>query len=455
MGPKPGRVMTSIHVGTVALIAVVFRIPVWAAQRHLTFDEGVFLASTDLANAGFLPYRDFFMSQGPAFMPSLQFAQWISGGDSRGARTAMVVAAVLVSISLYFILRHFTSASRAFVYGVLASASGTVLLAAGPVQSDGLALGLSLAALAVALKEPTGWRTVLVGVLLGAAVATKSLPVLPVVLAVLVVFAAKRRLDQLVITSLVAAAFFGVVAIPYGLGNVWDQYVLFHLAKDNTPDLLANIGATGRLVFNYDLPILILTVGAIVTRFGTSSRQPPTYEQVPRWLPMAWLAATLLVLIPFARIDGGFARTVSFMIPPLLVVLASAVRWPTRWLFWIAPFAVAFQLLTVHIVPAIDPVEELRIAHLEEDVAADRYVVTDEPGLMWAAGRISHPTTVDPSFARLATGYLTTQEIELALADEETCAYLPVSNRFDSVPVRVPDSYGTPDESGLYLRNSC
>ena len=113
---RPGR---SSRVLTVAL-----RIPAFVAERHLTFDDGVFGASAVAMRAGGQPFRDVFSSQGPLFLPlvwvgrrprpahrrtphgcsrcwprSSSSAATYAAGRAITDRAGAVIAAVLVSVT--------------------------------------------------------------------------------------------------------------------------------------------------------------------------------------------------------------------------------------------------------------------------------------------------------------------------------------------------------------------
>lgn len=447
---------TTGHVALLAVLSAAFRIGPWLATRHITFDEGVFLASNDLARSGFTPFQDFFSSQGPLFLPLLKLGQMISFDDPRGPRIVVVIAGVAISVALYFILRRVTTSGRALIFSSVAATSGTVLLAAGPVQSDGIALALAMGALALVLKpNPSIGRTFGVGLLAGAAVAVKSLhavPILIVVTAVLVWRMDWKRFGTVAATGLGFVVF---ASLPYGLDLVWEQYVLFHLAKDNSPDLLDNLANSRQLLLKYDLPTLVLSVFAIGFAFRSAAQRPSADDsQVPRWIPVLWLLTTVVVLMGFTTIDGGFGRTLAFLIPPLLAVAALSKAIPIRGLLVIAVVGGILQFANVDITPGPGDTEIETIEHIW-NIPETSYFVGDEPGLGWSARRLSHPSTVDPSFARLSTGYLTPRDVEAALADPRTCIYLATSGRFESAEITVPGDYLITTTPGVFRRADC
>jgi hypothetical protein len=457
MGPGPRiepRGANLWYVAVLAVLAGALRIPMWLSRTHLTFDEGVFLASTDLAAAGFTQYRDFFASQGPLFFPLLQLGDLLGFGDPRGARTIMVISGIAIAIATYFILLVTTSRRRAFLLSALVAMSGAVLMAAGPVQSDGPALAFTLAALAITLHRSDRPGALLAGVLIGAAIAVKSLHVVPTVLMVAIVLGYRRDWLNLAYTSLTALAISLGVSLVYGVERVWDQYVLFHLAKDNSANLLDNVGHAGTFLFEFDLALLFLAAVTVVL-LGRSEGRPKLHVfDLPPWLPGAWMVTSLVVIIGFTHIDDGFVRVVAFLIPPLAMLIARHLHVRDRILAGVVAIAVLFQVVTVVPAPEPDPFSIALVERLEL-LDEEALVVSDDPGLLWSARRLSHPVTVDPSFPRFATGYLTQDMIDRALNDPLTCAYVAASGRFENTGITPPGLYQPTAVAGFYLRDGC
>jgi hypothetical protein len=443
-----------LYVAVLATLAAAIRIPMWLSSSHLTFDEGVFLASTDLANAGFTQYRDFFASQGPLFLPLLQLGDLLGFGDPRGARTIMVFSGVAIAIATYFVLIVATTRRRAFLLSVLVAISGAVLMASGPVQSDGPALGFALAALAITLHRSDRTGALLIGVLIGAAVAVKSLHVAPTILMVAIVLVYRRDWLNLAYTSLTALAISLGASLAYGVERVWDQYVLFHLAKDNSANLFENVGHAATFLFEFDLALLILAVVAVAL-LGRSEGKPMLHVfDLPPWLPGAWMVASLAVIIGFTHIEDGFVRVVAFLIAPLAMLIARHLHIPGRILVGIVVVAIPFQVVTIALTPEPDPAATALVERIEM-LDEEAMVVSDDPGLLWSARRLSHPATVDPSFPRFTTGYLTEDMIDRALNDPLTCAYVAASERFENAGITAPGLYQPTAVAGFYLRDGC
>ena len=457
MGPGPRiepRGVSRWYVAVLAVMAGAIRIPMWASSTHITFDEGVFLASTDLATSGFTQYRDFFASQGPLFIPLLQLGDLLGFGDPRGARSIMVISGMAIAVATYFILITFASKRSSFLLAALVATSGTTLFASGPVQSEGAALAFALAALAVTLHRQDRTGAVVAGLMVGSAVAIKSLHITPTVLMVAIVLAYRRDWLNLAYTALVALTLALATALFYGVERVFDQYVLFHLAKDNSVNLLDNLGNALRFLVDFDLPLLILAVATLILLWRAPERSKIPPDGVPSWLPMAWMSSSLLVIIGFTQIDPGFIRVVTFLVPPLVLLVAHNLHMPVRILSGVVALSVVFQVATLELTPEPDPATLAAVETLQL-LGDEEMVVSDDPGLLWSARRLSHPATVDPSYARFQTGYLTPETVTRALTDPRTCAFTSTSERFDSSGVVPPGIYQPTDAPVVYLRDGC
>ncbi len=457
MGPAP-RIEpgggSRWYVAVLAVMAGAIRLPMWASSTHITFDEGVFLASTDLATTGFIQYRDFFASQGPLFIPLLHLGDLLGFGDPRGARTIMVLSGMAIAVATYFILTIFASKRSSFLIAALVATSGTTVFASGPVQSEGAGFAFALVGLAVTLHRQDRTGGLITGLMMGSAVAIKSLHIAPTVLMVAIVLAYRRDWIGFAYTSLVALTLALATALFYGVERVFDQYVLFHLAKDNSANLLENLGHTFRFLVDFDLPLLILAVATLILLWRAPERSKIPPDGVPSWLPMTWLVSSLIVIIGFTHIDPGFIRVVTFLIPPLALVIAHNLHMPMRILFGVVALSVVFQVATIEFTPDPDPANLAAIEQLEL-LGDEEMVVSDDPGLAWSARRLSHPATVDPSYARFQTGYLTPETVDRALADPRTCAFASTSERFDNSGIVPPGLYRLTDVPGVYLRDGC
>ncbi|MGF1617749.1 MAG: hypothetical protein ACFCU2_08070, partial [Acidimicrobiia bacterium] len=332
--------------------------------------------------------------------------------------------------------------------------SGTTLLAAGPVQSEGPGLAFALVGLAVTLHRQDRTGALIAGLMVGSAVAIKSLHVAPTVLMVAVVLAYRRDWLNLAYTSLVALTLALATALFYGVERVFDQYVMFHLAKDNSANLFDNLGHSLSFLVEFDLPLMALAVATLILLWRAPERSKTPPLDIPPWLPMAWMLSSLLVIIGFTHINSGFVRVVTFLIPPLALLIAHNLHMRTPILSGVVALALVFQVATIEFTPEPAPSTLAAVERLEL-LGEDEMVVSDDPGLAWSARRLSHPATVDPSYARFQTGYLNPQTVERALADPRTCAFTSTSERFDNSGVTAPGIYQPTEVPGVFLRDGC
>ncbi|MFM8302786.1 MAG: hypothetical protein ACKOA9_00585, partial [Actinomycetota bacterium] len=412
-----------VSLGAVIALAVLIRLPSLASTRWLYFDDGVYNASVLAMRRGGLPFRDVFSSQGPVFLPTLWFADLVGLHAARAARLAMVGSGVLMTVSTYLIARRVAPRGAALGAGALVALSGTALLAAGPIEADGLALALGTLALALAAtpSRPSMARAATVGVVLGAALGVKSLYVLPAVVTVGWLMIPKDRRDRIVVIILAAAVTGLVVSLPWGLANVWDDYVAFQLAIPRRRDPADNLSLVTTTLLRLDRLVVAVVVLAVLTvvvrRVRGRGIAPPPHRLAPTdrvltLAPVVWFVASAVVVIVLSEVNDGFLRYVAFLVPPL-AVLAARSRPPLL----VAALVVAV-LLPSHLGALGEDVRVRRPSTLEaqairdlQDLARGKQVLSDEPGLAWSAGLAVPPNLVDPSYNRMAAGYLTSEEV--------------------------------------------
>ncbi len=471
-----------IVVGVAAMLAAVFRLPATLSTRHLGYDDGVYGASVQLMDAGYAPFRDFFSSQGPVYLPLLRLADLLPGPTTVGVRVAMMLTGAFLAIGTFLVARHYAGRLVAAGVAFLVATSGTLMAAAAPLQSDGVALAFGTMGLAILLGSPQPgssqlgspqlgspparvWRPVAVGALVGLALMTKSLHLVPVAIVVAAVYSTRRQWRELA-TAVATATLVGLaVTLPWGVSNVWDQYVAFHLSRPDQTSWTSNVTEAVHYLVRFEQPLLalaVVTVLAIGARWPRSG--PPATSgsetRAPWWLPAVWLVTTLAVLIPFSTIDGGFVRFLGFVVVPLVVVVAQ-LRPPVAAVLVVAVIAGPYQWQTAPFLEVRHPdgLESTVITRLEA-LPPGASMVSDEPGLGWIAGVVSHPATVDVSFGRIFAADIGRTEVLAAIDDPATCAVMSWSTRFASLGIEPPTSGYEPAESfgehrWLAVRSSC
>ena len=463
-GQEAGRV-TAI---AIALGAVALRIPAYLASRHLGFDDGVYGASALAMRAGGQPFRDVFSSQGPLFLPLV----WLF--DLLGLRTLDAPRLLALASGAALVLATWSAAralglssgATALAAGLVAT-SGSVLWVTGPLTSDGPGLALATWAVTAALwyrRSPSLRWAVAAGLLLGAALSVKSLLLaagFPVAWALL---PNRRHLAAAVAAAGVLSL---AVALPWGLGNVWDQAFRYHLeaAGSRTPG--RNLRKVISTLGDRDLPLLLAAVLAVMGLAVVGVRRTRPSPGVG--LVVAWLAGTVLVL---AAEHPLWRNHVSHLVPAtaLLIAVAFDRLRPIRRPVLLAGGLVVALVVPYHVVHLSEmlwpapPGKALAAARGDlRALPAGAQVISDDPGVVWRAGRRTPDDLVDTSILRIESRRLTAPSLARAAVVDPACAVLVWSHRFGDLThlprlleehgYRTIAHYGGPRV--LYVRDAC
>jgi hypothetical protein len=458
---------TRTDLAVLAAVTVVLRIPAFVAERHLTFDDGVFGASAVAMRAGGRPFQDVFSSQGPLFLPLVWVADALGFRTANAPRVLSMLAALLLVGATYAAGRAITDRTGALIAALLVSVTGTSLWITGPIAADGAALAFATLTVALALwwrDEVTTRRAVWLGLGIGATISVKAL-LAPVILPVALVLIAGRRIRPILAGAAASVTLHFALWLPWGVGNVWAQSYEYHLdvATDRTP------GANARKVLSTlgdrDLLVVVAVALMIVAVLVGRRALPPAVEArltSPDTLLVAWLIGTTLVLLT----EHPMWRPHVSQLVPALALLAVRHRPATSVLVLALLIALPYQV--VHAWPILHPagftgsadrvVQEL--AGLPDGALA----ISDDPGLVWRAGRRTPPDLVDTSILRIETGDLTAASVTAAASDPEVCAVVVRSRvrwgSFEDLPERLAAAgYQVADEDALgrrlYLKTSC
>jgi len=472
MASVAGAVMrtrrASILLIAIAVGAVALRIPAYLALRHVSFDDGVYGASAVAMRTGALPFREVFSSQGPLFLPLVWLADLIGLRTFDAPRLLAVAAGLALVGATWSAARALRlSASAAAVAAGLVATSGTVLWVTGPLTSDGPGLALAAGAVAAALwyrREPSLRLAVGAGALLGAALSVKSLLLGAAVPVGWALLPNRRHLGA----AVAAAAGLGLVAaLPWGLGNVWDQAVRYHLEAAGPRTPVRNLRKVVSTLGDRDLPVVLAALaagGGAVLRTRTS-RRPAGVR-----LAAGWLGATIVVL---AAEHPLWRSHVSHLIPPAALLIAAAFDRLRRRLTAAAVVAaavVACAVVPYHLVHLSEvlwpapPGPALAAARTDlRALPPGAEAISDDPGVVWRAGGRTPPDLVDTSILRIQSGRITAASLTRAAADRRVCAVLVWSRRFGDLTA-LPDglrrlgyadarAYGGPKR--LWKRTDC
>jgi hypothetical protein len=451
----------------ITALTIVLRLPAFVAGRHLTFDDGVFGASTVAMRAGGQPYRDVFSSQGPLFLPLVWLGDLVGFRTWNSPRVASVAAGVALVVFVYLAGRLVAGRTGALLAAVLTTGCASVLWVSGPLAADGV--GLAFATLTVFLvlrwrDDVTVGRAVCLGFGIGATISVKAL-LAPVIVPVALVMLAGRRVAPIVAGAVTAVAFHLVLWLPWGPSNVWDQSYGYHLevASDRTPG--ANLTKILSTLVDRDLPLVVAVALAVVALLlGRRARvsDPSPRLVSPDTLLLGWLGATVAVLL----LEHPMWRPHVSQLAPPLALLAARHRPPLRALGVAAVLAAPYHI--VHAWPILHPSgyassTATMIEHLRA-LPDGALAMSDDPGIVWRAGRRTPPDLVDASILRIETGRITAASLAETAARPDVCAVVVRSRvrwgSFADLPRRLAAAgyeiaYGDDAASRAYVKPDC
>ena len=474
---------TRLDLGILGAVTVALRLPAFFAERHLTFDDGVFGASAVAMRAGGQPFRDVFSSQGPLFLPLLWLADLIGLRRLDSPRLLSVGAGVALVALVYLVGRTVADRPGALLAAGLTSGCASVLWVTGPLAADGVALAFATLTMLLLLRwrlDLTVPRAVWIGLALGAAISVKSLVgivLIPVALALL----AGRRLWPIVAGAATSVALHLLLWLPWGPGDVWDQAYAYHLdvAGSRTPG--ANLAKTLSTLGDRDLPLVaavllaLAAAGVAARRRRRTPRPDPAasatqdraariagWLQHPDLLLGTWLGATVLMLLtehPMWR------PHVAHLVPPLALLLARH-RPPARALAAVLVLTLPYHLVhaweVLHPTPFRDGSEEVvLLLHVLQPGAL---AISDDPGIVWRAGRRTTDDLVDTSVLRIQTDRMDSDSVMAAASSSDVCAVVVRSEHrwgsFPDLPGRLADAgYVIAQEDQLgrraYIKTHC
>jgi 4-amino-4-deoxy-L-arabinose transferase-like glycosyltransferase len=411
-----------------------------------------------------------------------------------------VVSGVACVLAIYWTARQITDRAGALLAGGLAATAGSLLWVTGPLAADGPALAFSVLAVGLAISardRPCLARAAGIGLAVGAALSTKAIEahvLVPVglVLAAPVLDGLRRRhLDgaavvRAVVAGAAAVGVFLAVSLPFGLSDVWDQSFGYRTDAATERDSAGNAAKMLSTLWDRDLTVLVFGVLALV--FGiiahrrhqraraidgdrswfsytafTVNPDDEGWTPSSRLLVTSWLVTTVLWLV--FVVSPLWRPHVSALIPPAVLLIA-IYRPPVR-----ASAIAAVLLVPVAIIQLDGVLWPRDYRGNEAEVVAElralpegAWVLSDEPGLAWRAGRRTTDDLVDPSMLRVQQGRITEDTLAEQAADPRVCAVAVRSDlrfgSFDGLPERLAaEGYevtGTVDGPRvLYIRPDC
>ena len=465
------RTVWRVDALVLGVVAIVLRLPALLASRSLVFDDGVFASSAFAMRDGEAPFREVFSSQGPLFLPLVWVGDLVGFRTINAPRLLAVAAGVLVTVATYSCARRITTRANALLAAGLLTTSGSILWVTGPINADGPALALSVLAVALALRyraDPSGTCAVAVGLTAGAAVSIKALSVPAVAIAGLVVLLSHRRVLHAVAAALTGVAVYVVAAVPWGIDRVWEQSFRYHDEAIRQESAAGAVGKILSTLLDRDLPVLVALALALVVLVLT--RAEGTGLKLPGAPPVATVTVAglalwaLLVLALLVYEPALWRAHVAHLIPPL--VLLAALR-PPPWRMLLVAAVVVVPVWAVQnqdiLWPEAYSGPDAALVTRLESLPEDALVISDEPGLVWRAGRRPPGALADPSFQRIDRGDITAAALTRAAASTRVCGVVVTSanhfGRFAGLGERLAaegyllERFG--DRITLYARPGC
>ncbi len=451
----------------VAVVALLVRIPAFFAPQPLGFDDGQFAMSVVAMRHGGLPFRQVFSSQGPLFLPVAWLGDLLTFRQIDSPRAASVVAGVVLAVLVLRLALHLTRRGGALLAALLVALSGSVLWTTAPLTSDGIAEALTVGTALAGVgywRAPSLRRALVVGALAGAALAVKSLLVIPGLAAAGLWLLLRKRVRDIVVVPLTAVAVVLAVAAPWGLGRVYDQYVRYHTDAVADRPIAANTSKLARTLLERDTPLLGAALVALVVVLGLlASRRrrdqtasSPTVGEpapdgfAPWWPLLVWLVLAVGVVVTESPM---WRNHVAHVAVPLALLVGVAVGRDLGARRGVAIAAVVAILAApwsvVHLGELLRPQEPTgRTAILERRLRAlppGALVVSDTPGLVWRAGRRVPTRFVDVSILRVTSPTndlrLTEDDVVRAARRPDVCAVVRWSGkrftRFTTLAARL------------------
>jgi uncharacterized membrane protein len=415
------------------LTAIVVRLPAYLSARHLVYDDGVYGVSVVDMREGLVPYRDVFASQGPLHLPLLYAGDLLGLRTFNAPRVTPLLCGVALTLTVWRIALRLGATERvAVVSGLLIATSGSMIWTTGQITGDGPAAALIALAILAAVQyrdNPTVGRAVLTGVFVGAAFATKPL----VWLALIPIgwwLTRGRRIDHVVVAAATSAGVWFAAALPWGVHDVWRQSVTFHTGAGPSYSAGYQFNKLVSTIWQRDAIVVVAVALGLIA--AARARQAIT---VDTRVVLIWLAGVALLLI-FEQ--SLYANHLAAIVLPLVVLFAlrpAPMRWLAIALIVLVPWTV-YQLSTVLWPSPYHGADKRLVAELR-GLPAGATAISDDPGLVWRAGRSTPPHMNDAAKMRIDQGLLTTETVVAAAATPANCAVAIASFRFAALLPRL------------------
>lgn len=470
--PRSDRRTWWIDAAILVAVAVALRIPAFVAGRHLTYDDGFFGLSAIEMRDGVVPFKELFSPQGPLHLPLLYLADLVGLRATNAPRVLPIVAGAAVTVVTYAAGRRISSRYGALLAAVLVTTSGSIVWVTTGIASDGPALAFAIGAVAVAFgytQDPTSGRAVAAGALIGAGVVAKALAA-PAALAVALLLLSRRRPRDLAYAAGAGVVVALGASLPWGLGRVWDQSIAYNRNASRLTSYWGAVTKAWHTLVDRD-PLVLVAVAlalalVLLARLGWvhAAERPASVRESVLFRPVtvltAWFAAQLALLV----YEPAFWRPhVAFLIAPLALLVA--LRPPPLVALLVGAVAVApWYWSSMHSMLWPDPYNAAERAAVDDlrNLPSGALALSDEPGFLWRAGRLTDPYFDDSSAKRIEQRQITTAKLARTAAKPDVCAVLVWTSRYGDLDLgprlaaagyEITARYGGPRV--LYEKRDC
>ncbi len=413
------RHTTATYAVILFVAALVVRIPVATHHHSLGPDDGVYGMSALSVSRGLAPFRDTFSSQGGYFLELISVPVRIFPDLFMSPRIISILTGCAIAVCTFFISKRIMPETWAFVAGMLCAVSGTLLRTTGPITSDGVVALAALLCIITALRfvdSPTLARAIVAGSALGFGTQIKNVFMIPVII-FLIAITLKTPLVLRLTAGITSIAVFALPFFLYGPQHVWDQSFVYHMEKNDQQSISANAQKIVTTLSSFDMIyvalFVLVVIGSIATLFlfpeavrGYARRffHFPTSahsrgEHTANYLTIFYFipaVALMVIQTPLFRnhlaiiVPVGYIVLVYFFRKLCLRFLRQKTNVRVPLLVGLIPIAVlaaiSSYIATINSSTFAPYKGNAQAQKLLEPLRSDAIVLTDDPGLVWAAG---------------------------------------------------------------------
>lgn len=426
-----------------------------------SYDEGIHLMLGKLWAAGYIPYREIFVSYPPLFMWSLGLP-WEMFSHPYALQFVMTTYALAGVLAVVYLGTAYHSRLAGLAAGLFLSFTPAYFVPSFSIMTEVPSISLAVAAIGFAEKyrRSGGWPWILLaGASLGLGLSLKILPYYGLPLVGLMVLSKHvtgvRVAWQPLIRNLaiLAAGFIATFFVPlifYDIAALYKQAVEMRLVSRevaHNPFDSNNEFMVGFLFGNSGLTVLALY--GLVFVAAKNLRQ---YWPVIVWFALIWASMYLLVplrdkhlpiFIPALALLAGFAveHMVAFLaqvkqqaLTPKLMAMLLTILLAAGMFVWNVPLAVA-QNNGATLQVSENKERQAAIQFINAIARPDDCVIADNPVFLYQTNRLPPPELSETSQTRVDTGYLTTGDVIESIQKYHCHVVAVVTPRFgESLP---------------------